>query len=403
MNLVDIIIVTWNLPEYLYPCITSIYKNTAFKDFRVIIVNNGDPRHMEAIKHNANIVILQEPENKGWEQGLKDALEFSDAPYVVFSNDDILIPDHQKDWLDKLLKHFIDPRVGSVGPTSNVVMGTQQMKALNPGDIVEVPFLINFFNLIRRQALNEAGGVDATLSGGDDLDQSIRMRKAGYRLLCDRNVFIWHDGFKSGERKHGASYNRIDQVENTNWGLMRKHGLQEFLNLWKPVIYNPDEEGKMIAAMIGPDQKVLDLGCGTRKTVPWAVGMDQLPLGTPVPNVYPPGNSVADVVGDVTEALPFEPDSQDVIVARHVIEHVPDIAKTLKNWANVLRHGGKLILAVPDDRLGDTLHMDADHKHALTPDSLTPEVELAGFKTLGIYDPKNKVSFVGVYEKLNGL
>lgn len=233
MSLCDIVVVTWNLPEYLYPCIQSILMNTNHADYRVVIVNNGDPRHTEQIPQDSRVVVLQEKDNKGWEGGLKDALEFSDAPFIVFANDDIFIPSHQKEWLNSLLKHFDDPKVGAVGPTSNTVMGEQQMFHPTPKEVLEVPFLINFFNLIRRSALNEVGGVDDTLSGGDDLDQSYRLRKAGYRLLCDRNVFVWHHGFKSGERKHGKDYNSVNQVEATNWGLMRKHGLKGFLDIWK--------------------------------------------------------------------------------------------------------------------------------------------------------------------------
>lgn len=403
MSLVDIVVVTWDLPDYLYPCLKSIFDNTRFRDFRVILVNNGDAQHMAPLQQSAKLVILQQTENKGWEGGLKAALAYSDAPYILFSNDDIAVPSHQKDWLTKLLAHFVDPKVGAVGPTSNVVMGAQHVMTHDERDVFEVPFLINFFCLIRREALDKVGGIDDTLSGGDDLDQSIRLRKSGYKLLCDRQVFIWHHGFKSGERKHGADYNSIAQVERTNFGLMMKHGLREYMGLLRPIYDNPDTEGKLIASFISKDDKVIDLGCGTKKTVPWGLGVDKLPAGTPVPNVFPPGNSVADVVADVTEPLPFAPNSYDVVVARHVIEHVPDIAKTLRNWANILRHGGKLILAVPNDHLGDTLHMDPDHKHAITPESMQKEMEGLGWKTLGMYDPQNNVSFVGVWEKSNGL
>lgn len=401
MNEAAIIIPSWNNPQYLYPCVQSLL-NTDYP-FHIYVVNNGDKGTLD-FKGNKHVTILDQDRNLGWEGGLKAGLAASTEPYVVFMNDDTFLPFGQRGWLKRMVSFFDRTECGAVGPTSNVVMGKQQMFLPYRESELVSKFLIGFCMLLRRDILEQAGGVDDQLPGGDDLDLSIRLRNAGKYLFIDRETFVYHHGFKTGERIHGNAgqvdgWNSIQKLEKTNMALIAKHGLRAFLDLWKDEIWNPDEEGKLIASMISPDERVVDLGCGTRKTVPWCVGMDQLSAGTPIPNVYPPGNSVADVVGDVTEVLPFAPDSFDVVVARHVIEHVPDIAKTLKNWANVLRHGGRLILAVPDDRLGDTLHMDPDHKHALTPDFMIKEMEELGWKTEGIYDPKNRVSFVGVWTK----
>lgn len=404
MESTAIIIPSFNNAEYLYPCVQSLLMNSETEDlFHIYVVNNGSKESID-FGENPYITVLHQERNLGWEGGLKAGLAASTEPYVVFMNDDTFVPFNQRAWLKRMLMFFLNPNCGAVGPTSNVVMGNQQMFLLRNEPYMPTKFLIGFCMLLRRDILAQVGGVDDMLPGGDDLDLSIRLRKAGKDLIIDRETFIYHHGFKTGERVHGGpqnidGWNSIQKLEKTNQGLIAKHGLRAFLDLWQPMINDPDQEGKMIASMITESERVVDLGCGTRRTVPWAVAMDRLPKGTPVPNVYPPGNSVAEVIGDVTDVLPFPTDSFDVIIARHVIEHVPDIEKTLNNWSNVLRKGGRLIMAVPDDRLGDTLHMDPDHKHALTPDSMIKQLEALGWKTEGIYDPKNKVSFVGVWTK----
>lgn len=55
-----------------------------------------------------------------------------------------------------------------------------------------------------------------------------------------------------------------------------------------------------------------------------------------------------DIIDDA-EALASIPDqSQDFVIANHVIEHMVNPVKALLNWGRVLKPGGKLFLAVPD-------------------------------------------------------
>jgi SAM-dependent methyltransferase len=60
---------------------------------------------------------------------------------------------------------------------------------------------------------------------------------------------------------------------------------------------------------------------------------------------------IVSVVGDVT-ALPFSPDSFDLVVCSHVLEHVVDDATALREFFRVLRPGGSAVLPHPvhDDR-----------------------------------------------------
>lgn len=50
---------------------------------------------------------------------------------------------------------------------------------------------------------------------------------------------------------------------------------------------------------------------------------------------------------DVTQ-LPFEGDSFDVVVCNHVLEHVPDDERAMREVRRVLRPGGWAMLLVPD-------------------------------------------------------
>ena len=48
--------------------------------------------------------------------------------------------------------------------------------------------------------------------------------------------------------------------------------------------------------------------------------------------------------------LPFRPRSLDFVIASHVLEHLPFPLAALRQWYEVLRPGGVLLLKIPDKR-----------------------------------------------------
>jgi SAM-dependent methyltransferase len=54
-----------------------------------------------------------------------------------------------------------------------------------------------------------------------------------------------------------------------------------------------------------------------------------------------------DIITDGFRLRCIAPDSQDFIIANHVLEHTTDALGTLKNWLGVLRPGGLIFVAVP--------------------------------------------------------
>lgn len=239
MSLIDICVITYNSPEYATPCVNSILRDYDGSDFfHIFIVNNGDPRHSEYFPKHSAVTFLQQEKNLGWEGGLNAALKESKSPYVLFLNDDTFIPVSSHGWLKKMATYFLDPQCAAVGPSSNVVMGIQNIFSVTDS-VSKVNFLIGLCLMVRRSDLDLAGGVDATLPGGDDLDLSIRLRNLGKYLVCDKTVFVYHHGFKTGQKVHGSDWNSVAMIERTNHSLIRKHGLRQFLNLWganRPVV-----------------------------------------------------------------------------------------------------------------------------------------------------------------------
>jgi len=115
--------------------------------------------------------------------------------------------------------------------------------------------------------------------------------------------------------------------------------------------------------------KILDLGCGATK-YPGAVGIDQLQL---------PG---VDIVHDLEKfPYPFPEDSFDKIVARNLLEHLPDTVAVFREVHRLLKPGGTFYFEVPHFSCCD-MYKDPTHKSFYTYDTVgyfAPEDELFKF------------------------
>lgn len=409
MRPLDIIVPTWNNPEFLNPCVDSIIRTGILhSDARLLIVNNGTQNIKGLCGHLPNIEILEPGRNLGWEGGLAYAIERSDAKFLCFQNDDTFIPKASIQIYQRMLIPFIDRTVAAVGPVTTVAAGLQSIYHPNsPRFSSQASFLIFFTVMVRRAHLDEVGGIDATLPGGDDFDLSIRFRSAGKKLVIEPDAFLIHHGFKTGTRLRGdhtttGGWNSVDMQERTNTALIRKHGFKTFFNAFQPIaqatgVESVDLEGDLVKTLV-LGENVLELGCGGKKTVERAIGVDHTERGSECSHLA--AKSVAEIQADVQKRLPLPDNSQDCLIARHILEHCIDLIETLDNWNRVLKIGGRLIIAVPDEQVTTGIPMNPEHCHAFTSDALENLLAAAGFKQLSSESAHNGVSFVSCFEKV---
>lgn len=90
--------------------------------------------------------------------------------------------------------------------------------------------------------------------------------------------------------------------------------------------------------------KVLDLGCGPWKAFPHFIGVDNF-------SEWNDGRWKPDVVSDIADLKIFASDSMDAVFSSHVLEHIQDTKKTLKEWFRVIKNGGHLVLYLPSKNL----------------------------------------------------
>ena len=217
MKEVPIVIVSYNTLSHTRRCIESIiaYSNYPFSiPYHITVVDNGSvdgtPEYLKGLYQLSSpqdpgkclVYPIFNEENMGWVKGLNQGLESvlrEEPEYIVFANSDIAICDPR--WLIRHTELLaLEDEFGATGPVSNFVMGLQGVQH-NPSlpPVHEAKFLIGFFMVLKAEVLRKVGLLDERfgLGGNDDLDLSIRIRQAGYKLLINRRAFIWHYGSKT--------------------------------------------------------------------------------------------------------------------------------------------------------------------------------------------------------------
>lgn len=409
-KLITIIIPTFNNPQYLTPCIHSIIRTGILNGFaELLIINNGNQPLEKELSHLNDIRVITPNENLGWERALELGVKESDSDFIVFQNDDtLLIPSATSFYLNMLIPFRID-NVAAVGPMTTCAAGIQSIFRPNVMcGFNDVRWLIFFLVMVRRKHLESVGGIDTTLPGGDDFDLCMRFKKAGYRIMLSANSFIYHHGFKTGERVHGTpsvegGWNSLQMTEMTNHALIRKHGFKEYIN----TVYNQlipyenvetNEVNDRILSFV-VEGKTLELGCGPRRLVMGSTCVDKIAKGDKIVEIE--GRiSCADVVADVTKPMPIPEESFSNIIASHILEHCIDPIATLHNWKNYLKDNGRLIITVPNERVTHGIPLNPEHCHAYNKDSLSNLLHAVGFKEIVIEENELDMTLIGCFEKV---
>ena len=144
--------------------------------------------------------------------------------------------------------------------------------------------------------------------------------------------------------------------------------------------------------------KIVELGCGDKKLFPDSIGVDIIPNGE-IMKDHTVRRSIADVIADVTKPLPLDLNGSDTVIASHIFEHCLDSVGTMRIWASLLKEGGRLVIAVPDEAVTSGIPLNPEHCHAFTQESLRNLAEAVGLKQIASESAKNGISFVSCFEK----
>jgi GT2 family glycosyltransferase len=212
----SILIVTYNCEEYLEPCLDSVLRNTALPQLEVLIVdNNSTDRTRQILKSYAEkdprVRLQLLDRNTGFAGGNNIAARSATGEYLVFLNPDTIVP---PGWLERMVRHcHRDPQIGAVAAVTNFSgneskinvdyhnIAEMQAFALElaeerAGEVMDINVAALYCVLVPMIVWKAVGGLDDSYEIGmfEDDDFSLRVRRAGYRVVTAEDSFIHHFG-----------------------------------------------------------------------------------------------------------------------------------------------------------------------------------------------------------------
>ena len=225
--MVSIIIPTRNCLELLRPCVASLFEQTSYPEWELLLVDNGsdapaviDYYNELRSQHPGRVRLLHFDAPFNFSAMNNMAARQAQGEYLLFLNNDTECI--HNDWLDAMMSHAQRPDVGIVGarllfPDSlkiqhaGVVLGMTgtanhvDIGALSPDDPgymnraladQEYSAVTGACMLIRKSVFDEIGGLDeeAFRISFNDIDLCLKTKQRGYRIIWTPFATLLHHG-----------------------------------------------------------------------------------------------------------------------------------------------------------------------------------------------------------------
>jgi GT2 family glycosyltransferase len=220
---VSIIIPTRDKASLLRSCIDSIIEKTDYKNFEIIVVDNGsrEPETMELLEtlQQKGIQVIDYPKKFNFSAICNFAASVAKGEYLCFLNNDTEVI--RSDWLGSMVEHAKISDVGLVGAILTYPDSTFQHVgiALEHGGVASHPYRglaresflsENCFQVsgvtfacavISKHKYDLLGGLDPKFPAGfNDVDFSIRCLEEGLRNIVCVRANLLHSESKSRPR-----------------------------------------------------------------------------------------------------------------------------------------------------------------------------------------------------------
>ncbi len=195
LPMVSIVIPVYNRPQEIQDCLASL-KTLDYPADRVeiIVVDDASRDHTPAVVRRFDARLIIQPYNRGQSAARNTGVGVARGDIIAFLDSDCIAGPQ---WLRDLVPYFQNPRVAVVGgfvdayyrekrmdryeqACSALNMGAQPAMGRGENCVFYVP-TCNM--LVRKEMYAHAGGLDANLRVGEDVDLCWRLMAAGHHLL----------------------------------------------------------------------------------------------------------------------------------------------------------------------------------------------------------------------------
>ncbi|ODS01855.1 hypothetical protein AUC71_02875 [Methyloceanibacter marginalis] len=204
---VSILIAGHNEEDSIERCVRSLYEQSRAPDEIIVVSDGSTDRMPEKLRELQDAGLIKEGHctqvRSGKSAGVNLALARATGDIVIVVDCDCTFDRHA---LKYILEPFVDPRVGAVAgnivvrnATHNLITAFQAIEYLitisqgkQASDLTDqVSCISGAFGAFRIKAMRGVGGLDA--GGGEDLDVTLSLRKAGWKTVFASDSICYTD------------------------------------------------------------------------------------------------------------------------------------------------------------------------------------------------------------------
>lgn len=257
---VSIIIVNYNTRQLTLDCLESVYASRTAYHYELIVVDNAShDGSVEAIRTAyPKVQMIANRDNTGFAVANNQGMGIARGRYILLLNSDTVV---QPDTLEVMIG-FMDghPEMGASGckvilpdgsldkackrgfPTPSASFyyafglsrlfpdrpkfNQYQLGHLSPEDEYPIDCLVGAFMLVRREVVEQVGGLDETFfMYGEDVDWCYRIKEAGWGIYYYPRTYIVHYKGASARRK---PMKIVYEFHRAMWVFHRKHYAKQY-------------------------------------------------------------------------------------------------------------------------------------------------------------------------------
>ncbi len=233
-NLVSVVIVNWNGLEDTKLCLEHTRKQT-YRNIEIIIVDNGSTDgSVDYLRTVKDIKLVENPQNLGFTGGHIAGYKASRGDFILLLNNDAIMDSRYIE--NAVISMRSDKKIGAIGgraylwdetnplfDTTNQFYAYQIIHPINAEGIFpqsdegypqEVNAVSGSCVMVRRSVIERIGYLHAPFFAYfEESDLFARMKRAGYKIIYNPDLAIWHANSKTSNRK-GSTFSYYMLMRN---------------------------------------------------------------------------------------------------------------------------------------------------------------------------------------------
>jgi cellulose synthase/poly-beta-1,6-N-acetylglucosamine synthase-like glycosyltransferase len=203
---ISIIVPAFNEEAVIGECVDSLL-NLDYPEqlLEIIVIDDASTDRTNEILSSFSRIRVLSGGHQGPSAARNRAIKLAKGEFIAFTDADCIVP---PEWLKELMRGFESNLIAGVGGIQKPRRDASEMELLVDEVFNLLGIVANYSRkksqlglidhnascnvIYRKSVLLQLGGFDEALWPGEDVELDYRITKAGYRLVQNPNVAVWH-------------------------------------------------------------------------------------------------------------------------------------------------------------------------------------------------------------------